>query len=537
MGDFQSALEDWFGHASAMKSRYGGSDPISEFRDAGNLDDVYAAARLKYPATVDNEVNRLTAERVNSRAPGPGGAAYSPEQWREYFGNVVPQQRATQAEQQQFDDTRTPLNRLLSADAFAVSAPIRMLTGGQYGASNLLEMLPAYRGLAPAVERGEQDFARANEGALETIAQAGESAMALPGLQELGAIEGGIGGTLRAMRNTRAVNALDRLLPTADDASRTMSMSGVTPKANALELMEIVKTDGGFKITIPSDNPKTPIARAVVEASPNNPGEFHVGNVWVRDDMRGKGIARGIYDKVKSEVFPNKLTPSTSLKRAGYEFWNRYDPAAVAGDLRSNEDAVSTWIKAKHGNDVNVNFRDGGDSVSVFKDGRNVREYTRSELVDLGVPISGVTPKAGNVQYVRRTRSDDPMSEVGHAMFLRGNADDAETYLSGYGKNTWSGSPGNSINADDIASDVFESLKNRELLYPSGANGEMPTLDDIALSLNSNDIVNSAGAWDNPDWVRAIYEDVLEPRGIESVITNNGMISFAPNNISRIKPR
>jgi hypothetical protein len=140
---------------------------------------------------------------------------------------VVPQMRAVRAEQQQFDATRTPVNRLLSADAFAISAPIRMLTGGKYGASNLLEILPAYQGLAPAFAKGEADFARANEGALEAAAQAGESAMALPGLQELGAVEGGIAGTLKAMRSTRTANALNRLMPTADDASRTMGMSSV----------------------------------------------------------------------------------------------------------------------------------------------------------------------------------------------------------------------------------------------------------------------------------------------------------------------
>jgi hypothetical protein len=119
------------------------------------------------------------------------------------------------------------VNRLLSTDAFAVSAPIRMLTGGKYGASNLLEMFPALQALSPAVAKGEADFARANESALEAAAQAGESAMALPGLQELGAVEGGIAGTLKAMRNAKTMNAIERLLPTADDASRTMGMSGV----------------------------------------------------------------------------------------------------------------------------------------------------------------------------------------------------------------------------------------------------------------------------------------------------------------------
>lgn len=200
------------------------SSPIDEIRRQSNLDDVYSAAKLKYRPSVQEEVERLTSERVNSRAPGPGGAALSPDQWRAYFGGVVPQQRAAQAEQQRFDATRTPLNRLLSTDAFAVSAPIRMLTGGKYGASNLLEMFPSLQALAPAVAKGETDFARANEGALETAAQAGESAMALPGLQELGAVEGGVAGTLKSMRNTKPANVLNRLLPTADDASRTMNI-------------------------------------------------------------------------------------------------------------------------------------------------------------------------------------------------------------------------------------------------------------------------------------------------------------------------
>jgi len=213
------------------------SSPIDEFRRQSNLDDVYAAAKLKYRPSVQEEVEQLTSERVNNRLPRSGDLVRTPDQWRAYYGEVVPQMRAVRAEQQQFDATRTPVNRLLSADAFAVSAPIRMLTGGKYGASNLLEILPAYQGLAPAFAKGEADFARANEGSLETAAQAGESAMALPGLQELGVVEGGIAGTLKAMRNTRTANALNRLLPTVDDASRTMN-TFAGPKA-ASEIVDL----------------------------------------------------------------------------------------------------------------------------------------------------------------------------------------------------------------------------------------------------------------------------------------------------------
>jgi hypothetical protein len=391
MGDFQSALEDWLGHSADMKNRYGGGSLIDEYRNQSNLDDVYAVTKLKYQPSVDEEVERLASERVNSRAPGPGGAALSPDQWRAYFGEVVPQQRAAQVEQQQFDATRTPVNRLLSADAFAVSAPIRMLTGGKYGASNLLEVLPAYQGLAPAFAKGEADFARANEGALETAAQAGESAMALPGLQELGAVEGGIAGTLKAMRNTRTANALNRLLPTVDDASRTMGMSGATSKASS---------------SIPMD-----------EASRMSPRQ---------DDL-----------------------------------------------------------------------------------------------------------------YLRRTPRDDPMSKYGYAMFKRADGDHEHVLeqLGIYGKNSWVGDVGKSIKADEIAEDAFASLQRRGLLYPAGKHGELPlSAADIASDINPTDIVNGAGAWDNPDWVKAIYEDVLAPRGIESVMTSDGMISFAPQNIRRFAP-
>lgn len=174
------------------------------------------------------------------------------------------------------------------------------------------------------------------------------------------------------------------------DELRRLSSRGIIelPKSPALpEGFRISnETPNGYTITIPSDNPASPLAKAAVSLK-NDTGE--VGNVWVRDDVRRQGIARSIYEYVDKRLAAEgkRLMPSTSLKEAGFKFWSKYRPEDVAHDLRANKDLVEGYAKEKFGEGVTVAYREGGSTATVFKDGRSIGDITSSELWDAGVGL------------------------------------------------------------------------------------------------------------------------------------------------------
>lgn len=160
--------------------------------------------------------------------------------------------------------------------------------------------------------------------------------------------------------------------------------------APAKTSLEIVKKpeQEGFTLEIPSDNPKSPIARAVVTPDPYEQGKASINNVWVRDDMRRQGIASRLYDHAEAELAKEglKLVPSKSLKQAGFDFWKARDPAAVAHDIRSYEPEIRKWAKETYGHDANVAFREGGAQATVFNsNGRSIADLDAEGLKDQGV--------------------------------------------------------------------------------------------------------------------------------------------------------
>jgi predicted GNAT family acetyltransferase len=161
----------------------------------------------------------------------------------------------------------------------------------------------------------------------------------------------------------------------------------------------IVKTpnDNGFTLEIPSDNPKSPIARAEVTHDSYRPGKSSVGNVWVRDDMRRQGIASKLYDHAENELGKEDrtLVPSNSLKQAGFDFWRARNPEAVAHDIRSYEPQIRQWAKSEHGPDASVAFREGGSQATVFNsEGRRIADLDAEGLKEAGVIPGGTAAYA-----------------------------------------------------------------------------------------------------------------------------------------------
>jgi len=75
--------------------------------------------------------------------------------------------------------------RVVDAASFGLSLPIRMATGGKYGIGDATGLLNENAG--KNFQQSESDFARANAGALQTVADVGEASLGVPALSALGA--------------------------------------------------------------------------------------------------------------------------------------------------------------------------------------------------------------------------------------------------------------------------------------------------------------------------------------------------------------
>ena len=139
--------------------------------------------------------------------------------------------------------------------------------------------------------------------------------------------------------------------------------------------------------------------------------------------------------------------------------------------------------------------------------------------------------------YYRGTRSnEDPMSDWGHAMFTD-NKDRA--YFDDDGDNTgwiYDGTDGVHITdlypmiveawSEDWENDNFSRCNMKQWCPKSG--------EEVAEGFNPSDIVDHAGNWDHDDLLPWIWERILEPKGIDAVITEDGAIVFEPSLIRKI---
>lgn len=125
--------------------------------------------------------------------------------------------------------------------------------------------------------------------------------------------------------------------------------------------------------------------------------------------------------------------------------------------------------------------------------------------------------------YYRWTRTSNPMSDWGHAMFA--DADDR-----------WSGAFCHILNSSDCTpiSTLMDDIKvawttcQADEYFGQTYLDEYTTsldADDVAQLFDPEDIVNSAGGWDS-ELVCWFWEFVAEPNGILAVSTNDGAVAF-----------
>ncbi|MEE4302448.1 MAG: hypothetical protein V2J24_23615 [Pseudomonadales bacterium] len=188
--------------------------------------------------------------------------------------------------------------------------------------------------------------------------------------------------------------------------------------------------------------------------------------------------------------------------------------AAVGAGMLAPEEAeagvVSSALRASRGRpDVNS---DTGEQAQPALDMSDAARMERAR--EMGF------------EYTRVTRGADsplqPGSEATWAMFERNpDIEYGVDRLSSYGEHGWLSRADDAVDVEDIQADIVRSLRRRGLQEEYQA-----TAASLARDAAPTDIVNSAGLWDSPDLVQAVYEDVLEPRGISAVRTPNGLVRF-----------
>lgn len=156
---------------------------IAEFPDTMSMEAVKAAVQRKFPpkaASAKPSVPTYVRDAAGNETVLDAGQ----------LAQLQAQQKAERdAADAAFAETRTPGRRVADTAAFAASAPVRALTRGEYGAGDVAQAA-GLESIARALSGSEQNFARANQAALETAAALGEVGAGIPVLSTMGAIPG-----------------------------------------------------------------------------------------------------------------------------------------------------------------------------------------------------------------------------------------------------------------------------------------------------------------------------------------------------------
>ena len=158
--------------------------------------------------------------------------------------------------------------------------------------------------------------------------------------------------------------------------------------------------------------------------------------------------------------------------------------------------------------------------------------------------IAGPLSKTADNAYVRRTRGETPDTGVGYMMFAHNKGDPTgDSTVGHYGPNVWQTHADGAgvVNADDIRDDIVESLLAKEGFgadYARQDFGRSPreVAEELADSANPHSIVDSAGVWDDPALVAHLWDDLFDRKGINTVVTRDGLVTFDPSRVSRFTP-
>lgn len=129
------------------------------------------------------------------------------------------------------------------------------------------------------------------------------------------------------------------------------------------------------------------------------------------------------------------------------------------------------------------------------------------------------------MEYYRFTRKNTPMSDWGHAMF----AADRDAVAQCYGAREFLYSGDGAVDIADLKDTIVSMWEeDAELgVLPDGCGGI--GAEDAYRCFAPEDIVMSAGAWDDGDALTWFFDRIAAPLGIAAVKTYDGAIVFDPD--------
>lgn len=175
-----------------------------------------------------------------------------------------------------------------------------------------------------------------------------------------------------------------------------------------------------------------------------------------------------------------------------------------------------------------------GDAISGYDAYQSAKQgdYLGAALNAVGL-LPLIPGLAGVTKYVRRSQDvNTPFSEgIPYAMFLEAgdNAGSTLEKLSSYGKGKWITTDKNAVDVKDIQKDILKEIRKQGINLEYGSTAAALTRES-----NPQNILDSAGLWDNPNIITAIYDNVLGNKGISAVKTSNGLIKFDSDGIKKI---
>lgn len=229
-----------------------------------------------------------------------------------------------------------------------------------------------------------------------------------------------------------------------------------------------------------------------------------------------------------------------------YELANRYGIAtATAEGTPANKQLLATINKysgQKYKTLDEIPLEEAEKALQARKTGA----MTAADAARVEAPkaVEGATETTGSgaETYWRYGSEKSPMSDWGHAMFSKREPDTGLAEGLTYYK--YAPDPKNSVKFEDVKNKIVEKFTDwRENGVPPQYAGtdlaaaiedESHSVDELADLFNPKDIVNSAEGYDNADFNQFFWDEILEPEGKTSIITQDGAIVYDESLINKV---
>jgi len=244
--------------------------------------------------------------------------------------------------------------------------------------------------------------------------------------------------------------------------------------------------------------------------------ELHQKYARGGEEISDEEYDRRLLERMKRDT--GRTTESTNAEQARAIRSAGYDAAQLASDIFLPQNPLDAALMVALGPGSRMARLAGSAALAAMEPS----EAEAGGLRRLGT------------RFVRRSKSfDSPFNrDAEHIAMFAETKNPRETLgqLRSYGPAAWISRGDDAVDVRDIQPDIVRALRNSR--RHEDYNTTAATLARLA---NPENIVDSAGMWDDPQLVREVYENVIQPREITSVRTNDGLLVFDPVNVRPIR--